>query len=92
MKLSFLSEYSFAFFLLTFLHIINISFDLRKVYHALSYKDEAYKNSTLLHFLIDTVEIPKERKKYPMAFNFIFILDHVFGQEAEGQRAQLPYE
>lgn len=27
-----------------------------------------------------------------MAFNFIFILDHVFGQEAEGQRAQLPYE
>ena len=27
-----------------------------------------------------------------MAFNFIFILDHVFEQEAEGQRAQLAYE
>ena len=26
-----------------------------------------------------------------MAFNFIFILDHVFEQEAEGQRAQLAH-
>ena len=27
-----------------------------------------------------------------MAFNFIFILDHVFELKVEGQRAQLAYE
>ena len=27
-----------------------------------------------------------------MAYNFIFILDHVFEQEVEGQRAELAYE
>ena len=27
-----------------------------------------------------------------MAYNFIFILDHVFEQKVEGQRAELAYE
>ena len=42
--------------------------------------------------MIDTVETPRYLKKYSVANNFIFILDHVFEQNVDGQRAQLAYK
>ena len=53
-KLSFLSEYSFAIFYLLFCTLLTRNWER---YTDLSYKDEAYKNLTALHFLIDTVEM-----------------------------------